>query len=149
MRPAALRNLVSGAAGAGALTAIHELGRRLRPDAPRMDIVGMRALVQGMLRAGTPPPDFDGLHRLALAGDLAANSLYYSAIPAATRAATWRRAAMLGLAAGAGALALPPRMGLGDPPHSGSRANQVMTVAWYVAGACAAALVANAMRDRS
>ena len=95
--------------------------------------------------AGVEPPDDRRLHRWTLAGDLAANSLYYAAVPAATRGATWTRAAVLGLAAGLGALLLPRRMGIGDPPHSTGLPNQVMTVAWYVAGALAAAAVAEAM----
>ena len=38
------RALVSGAAGAFALTAVHQLAADRVPRAPRMDIVGMRAL---------------------------------------------------------------------------------------------------------
>ena len=143
---AALRSVASGAAGAGVLTLVHEVGRRVRSDAPRMDIVGMRALAASLTGAGVAPPDDRRLHRWTLAGDLAANSIYYAAVPAASRGATWARAAALGLAAGLGALLLPRRMGLGDPPHSTGLPNQVMTVAWYVAGALAAAAMADAIR---
>jgi hypothetical protein len=141
--------MVSGAVGAGVLTAVHELGRRIRPDAPRMDIVGMRALARSIAGAGAEPPGAQRLHGLTLAGDLVANSLYYAAVPASSRGATWGRAVILGLAAGIGALVVPRPLGLGDPPRSGELANQVMTVAWYVAGAVAAALAADAMRQRS
>ena len=127
---------------------MHEVGRRVRPDAPRMDIVGMRALAASFAGARLEPPAEGRLHRMTLMGDLVANSLYYAAVPASTRRATWTRAALLGLAAGAGALMLPRPMGLGDPPHSRGLPNQVMTVAWYVAGALAAALAADAMRPR-
>jgi hypothetical protein len=72
--------------------------------------------------------------------------LYYSAIPARGAAKTWSRAALLGLAAGAGALLAPARVGLGDPPDGEVRANQAMTIAWYVAGALAAAVAANNIR---
>jgi hypothetical protein len=87
------------------------------------------------------------LHQLALAGDLLSNSLYYAAIAAPTAAMTWARAAVLGGAAGVGALLLPERMGLGRPPHSDRPANRIMTVAWYVAGAAAAAAVATLLRS--
>ena len=77
-----------------------------------------------------------------------ANAVYYAAVPARTKQATWARAAALGLSAGIGALMLPRPMGLGDAPHSEQRANQAMTVAWYVAGALAAAAAANLISGR-
>lgn len=133
------RSLASGAAGALALTAIHDLARRHVYYAPRMDVVAMRGLDRAL------PGNYHHsrrLHRLALAGDLVANSLYYSVVPGATTAATWLRAAVLGTVAGVGALLLPERMGLGEPPYSRYRMNQVMTIAWYLAGAAAAAMAA-------
>jgi hypothetical protein len=138
------RSLVSGAAGALALTAIHDFARRRVYYAPRMDVVAMRGLER------TLPGNYHHsrrLHRLALAGDLVANSLYYSVVPGATTPATWMRAAVLGTVAGVGALVLPERMGLGEPPYSGYRMNQVMTIAWYLAGAAAAAMAATLMKD--
>jgi hypothetical protein len=64
------------------------------------------------------------------------NSAYYAL------ATTWKRGVVLGLAAGVGALVLPQRMGLGDPPKSDRLSNKVMTVAWYVVGGLAAAATA-------
>jgi hypothetical protein len=141
-----LRSLASGAVGALTLTAIHEAARRRVSYAPRMDVLGMRALRQVVPALQHERPRSSRLRRLALAGDLAANTLYYSAIPARDAATTWSRAALLGLAAGAGALLVPARVGLGDPPGSEVRANQAMTIAWYVAGALAAAVAANNIR---
>jgi len=138
------RSLVSGAAGALALTAIHDFARRHVYYAPRMDVVAMRALDR------TLPGNYHHsrrLHRLALAGDLVANSLYYSVVPGPTTAATWRRAAVLGSAAGIGALLLPERIGLGEPPYSRYRMNKVMTIAWYLAGGAAAAMAATLFGD--
>ena len=133
------RSLTSGVAGALALTLIHETGRRALARAPRMDEVamrGLRKLLPGKQR------DPVRLHKLALAGDLVSNAVYYSAIAAPTRKATWTRAAALGTAAGFCALRLPERIGLGVPPNAEHRANQFMTVGWYLAGALAAAFVA-------
>jgi hypothetical protein len=141
-----LSSMASGLAGAAALTAIHEFARRRVPFAPRMDVLGMRALRQYAPGFEHERPRSTRLRRWALVADLIANAVYYGAVPAATRAATWQRAAALGLAAGVGALLLPRPMGLGDPPHSEMHANQTMTVAWYVAGAVAAALTANGTR---
>lgn len=137
--------MISGAVGAVALTVIHEAARRRLPNAPRMDVLGMRALRRLPLFEHERPRSAR-LQRWALAGDLLVNSLYFAAVPAASRRVTWHRAAALGLAAGAGALFAPPRLGLGDPPGSEYRANRVMTVAWYVAGALAAAAAANGTR---
>jgi hypothetical protein len=109
-----------------------------------MDVVAMRGLDRIL------PGNYHHsrrLHRLALAGDLVANSLFYAAIPAPSRGATWWRAALFGTAAGVGALLLPQRIGLGTPPYSHDRANQFMTVAWYVVGAVAAAMTANMLAD--
>ena len=137
--------LASGLVGAATLTLIHETGRRLISDAPRMDVLGKRALIRGFAAMDATPPSPNQLHALAFAGDLLANSLYYSAVPARTAAVTWQRGAALGLAAGLGALALPERIGLGTPPHSESRRNQVLTVMWYLVGGLAAAVAATRM----
>jgi hypothetical protein len=138
------RSLMGGVAGALALTAVHEVGRRLLTHAPRMDEVAMRGLRRILPRGQRDPRR---LHQLALGGDLVSNSLYYSAIAAPTSKATWTRAVVLGTAAGVGALLLPERLGLGAPQNSEHRANQFMTIGWYLAGALAAAFVATRMRD--
>jgi len=111
-----------------------------------MDVVAMRGLDRVL------PGNYHfsrRLQRLALAGDLVANSLYYSVVPGATTAATWMRAAVLGTVGGVGALLLPERMGLGQPPYSRYRMNQVMTIAWYIAGAAAAAIAATLLGDET
>jgi hypothetical protein len=141
------RSLASGAAGALALTALHEVGRRRVTYAPRMDIVAMRGLRRMLPRRGWEMDDAR-LHQLALIGDLVSNSVYYSAIAGPTSRATWTRATVLGTAAGLGALLIPESLGLGAPPYSDRRANQLMTIAWYVAGALTAAAVANLTRNR-
>jgi hypothetical protein len=140
------RSLMSGVTGALALTAIHEAGRRVFADAPRMDEVAMRVLRRILPGRQRDPVR---LHKVALAGDLLSNSVYYSVIAAPTRKATWMRAAVLGPAAGLCALLLPQRLGLGAPPNADRRANQFMTVGWYLTGALAAAFVATRIREAS
>ena len=103
----------------------------------------MRALRRFVPAFRNERPSAGRLRNWALAGDLVANSIYYAAVPARTKAETWTRAATLGLSAGVGALLLPPAVGLGDPPNSHSSANKAMTLAWYVAGAIVAASAAN------
>ncbi|CAN5852252.1 hypothetical protein BH18ACI5_BH18ACI5_01970 [soil metagenome] len=128
--------LLSGAAGAAALTAVHQAARLITDDAPRMDIVGMRALSGGAEAADADLPRDNRLYNMTLAGDLIFNSAYYAL------ATTWTRGAALGLLAGVGALVLPQKMGLGNPPKSELLSNQVMTVAWYLLGGLTAACTA-------
>ena len=141
--------LLSGIAGAAALTAVHQAAQRLTDSAPRMDVVGMRAIARGKQAAETasagstiPEPTNPALYNMALAGDLVFNSAYYSL------ATTWTRGAALGLLAGIGALVLPRKMGLGDPPKSDLLSNQLMTVAWYTIGGLAAAWTAQCLATR-
>lgn len=139
----------AGLAGAVALTGVHQLAKRMTPRAPRMDVVGQRALVRGAEAAGTKLPTQPGLYRMALAGDLLANSAYYSLIACGRDAHIWTRAVALGAAAGVGALALPRHLGLGDPPSSDSAANKIMTVAWYLIGALTTAATAEYLLTES
>jgi hypothetical protein len=135
-------SLLAGIAGAAALTAVHQLARRVTTSAPRMDVVGERAVVKTVEAFGGTPPPERSLYRIALAGDLLANSAYYSLIACGRDAAIWTRAITLGLAAGVGALVLPQRMGLGPAPRSWQRSNQAMTLAWYLIGALSTACTA-------
>jgi hypothetical protein len=134
-----LCSMMAGAAGASALTFIHQAARSMTPHAPRMDVLGMRA-VRGAYRGlGTPAGGDRDVERQALAGDILANTAYYSLVGAGERANVWSRGLALGLAAGLGAVFLPRRIGLGDPPNAGRLDTQLMTVAWYVAGGLVAA----------
>jgi hypothetical protein len=145
---AALQALGSGLAGALALTAVHETVRRQRSDAPRMDLLGMQAIAK-LLRAGSiTPPSPAQLHELALGGDLVSNTLYYSLVARGRPETALARGALLGLAAGLGALALPKPMGLSNMPSNRHRSTQLMTVAWYLLGGLAAGATYQALARR-
>lgn len=146
MRAPVSKAVASGAIGAGVLTLIHQSALGRLPRAPRMDVVGMRAVDRVTAWVGARVLPRPQLYRAALAGDMIANALYYSMVPGRTRAQTWQRGLMFGAIAGVGALSLPERLGLGSPPDSDNRSNQLMTVAWYVLGGLAAAAAANAFR---
>src|SRR4051812_22198734 len=124
MRP--LRALAGGLAGACALTLLHEVTRRTVPDAPRMDVLGERAWGGGLGGAGVRAPRGARLHTMALAGDVVANSLYYSLAGVCGPASAPACGAILGLAAGVGAVALPGPMGLGEAPSNRTGATQLM-----------------------
>lgn len=126
--------LGSGFLGACALTLLHETIRRFVPHAPRMDILGERAIVKGMEWADYEPPRGETLHQVALAGDLAANTAYYSLVGLGAPESAMARGAAIGLVAGVGAVVLPGPMGLGTEPGSRTAATGLMTVALYLTG---------------
>jgi len=131
-----LKALGSGLVGAVALTLIHETARRVAPEtAPRVDVLGMRAIAKAARAVDAEPPV--PLHEAALVGDIVSNSLYYSLVGAGQRADALRNGALLGLAAGLGAVFLPGPLGLGRQPTD-TPTTQALTVAWYLAGGLAA-----------
>ncbi|MDT7688014.1 MAG: hypothetical protein QOE46_773 [Acidobacteriota bacterium] len=131
-----LKALGSGLVGACALTLIHETARRYIDDAPRMDVVGMRAIARTLRAVDVEPPV--PLHEAAMVGDIAANSLYYSLVGLGESEDAVRNGALLGLAAGLGAVYLPEPLGLGRQPAKNSTETNLLTVAWYLLGGLAA-----------
>jgi hypothetical protein len=142
-----LCSLMAGAAGAGALTLVHQAARLATPYAPRMDVLGKRALRRARSRLGLDGGTDQQLERQALTGDMLANTAYYALIGAGDRGSVWSRGLALGLAAGLGAVVLPRHVGLGDPPNADRPDTQLMTIAWYLIGGLVAA-AAFAARDR-
>ena len=69
---------IAGVAAAVAVNVAHEIVRRILPAAPRMDIVGMRALARTRSALGLRPSEH--LRAQTLAADLLANSFYYSLV---------------------------------------------------------------------
>ncbi|GAB3200772.1 hypothetical protein ABID22_003517 [Pontibacter aydingkolensis] len=140
----ALKAMASGLAGAVVLTVVHETLRRFVPNAPRMDVLGMRSIEKLMTKADQEPPhDKEELHNWALAGDVVSNSLYYSL--AGTGKNAWWRGVALGAAAGAGAVLLPGPLGLGEEPSNKTTKTQVMTVSYYLLGGLVAAALGYAL----
>ena len=130
----------SGLIGACVLTLIHESARRFIPNAPRMDILGMRAIAKSLRSLDQEVPPADKLHDVTLGGDIISNSAYYSLVALARPEQALLLGALLGLAAGVGAVVLPEPMGLGEAPSGRTPETKAMTVGWYVAGGVAAAL---------
>ena len=139
-----LRAGISGLAGALAVTAVHETVRRFYPNAPRMDILGMRAIAKGLRYAGQTPPNDDKLHTWSLVGDIVSNGLYYSLVGGKK---AWWRGSLLGTAAGIGGVLLPGPMGLGAAPSNRTRETQALTVGYYLLGGLVAGGVAKWLRN--
>ncbi|RAU81559.1 hypothetical protein [Pontibacter arcticus] len=135
-----LKSMVGGLAGACVLTLVHETVRRTIPNAPRMDILGMQAIAKGLRMTGhTPPQSEEKLHTWAMVGDVVSNSLYYSF--AGTGSSALKVGAVLGAAAGAGAVLLPGPLGLSEEPSNRTPETQAMTVGLYLLGGLVAGVV--------
>lgn len=129
-----LRALGSGLVGAVALNLIHETARQFIPDAPRVDVLGKRAIAKAYDAAGHESPADDELYAMALAGDVVSNSLYYSLVGTGESRNAWLRGTLLGFGAGVGAVVLPEKVGLGNDASARTPATQAMTIAWYTIG---------------
>ena len=127
--------LAGGLAGATAVTLLHESIRRVVPEAPRMDRLGMQAIEKGLRKAGKQVPKGEALFTAALVGDLLSNALFYSAAGIGKEKNVWLRSTALGLAAGLGAVLLPGPMGLSKRFSNRTTTTQLMTVGLYVTGA--------------
>lgn len=143
MKPIAA--LSGGLAGAAAVTLIHESVKKLVPQAPRMDLLGMNAISKGLNAAGIQTPTNTKLFAIALTGDLLANSLYYSIAGIGHEKNIWLRSAALALAAGIGAVVLPGPLGLEERHSNRTTSTKLMTVALYVAGALVTTAVVKLM----
>ena len=131
-----LERLSSGLVGSGALTLINEIGHRVVSESPRVDVLGMRALVQGYRAAHERPPRGPAIPLMALAADLLGYSAYYGL----TARRSVPRGALIGAAAGVVAALVGRALGLNGRQgyHVG---RELAMVGFYTAAGVAAALV--------
>lgn len=131
--------LLSGLAGAVTVNLLNEGMRRVLPHAPRIEVIGQRALSGAVQSAGVTPPRGRALYLWTLGADLLSNSLYFGLVGLGAASGTLTRGAALGLVAGVGAATLPQPMGLGRQPGARWLLTPALTTAWYLAGGLAAA----------
>ena len=136
---------VAGVSGAVTTTLLHEFTRRVAPDAPRVDLLGMQALARALGAVGIRPPAGDALYNLTLAGDLVSNSGYFALVGVGSRDNAMVAGAALGVAAGLGAVYLPKPLGLSAGPTKRTGQTRALTVALYAAGGIAAGAVYRAL----
>ncbi len=137
-RAALIRFGLVGLTGAVTVTVLNEGVRRILPHAPRIEIIGERALAGSLEALHVNPPQGAALYRWTLLADLLSNTLYYGLVGLGARDGAWRRGGGLGLAAGIGAVALPRPLGLGRQPGARAPLTPLLTAAWYLAGGLAA-----------
>jgi hypothetical protein len=139
----------AGVAGAAAVTALNELGRRLVPGAPHAERLGVRGVRSVARLAGRRPPRGRRAFRWALLGEALSNSSYYALVAIAPRRPL-AAGALLGAAAGLGAVYLPERLGLGADATRRTARTARLAFAWYALGGLAAGLVfRNALTSRA
>lgn len=141
-------SFAGGLAGACVLTLLHEVIRRVDPDAPRMDLLGMQALTRLIRKAGGEPPAKDRLFNITMAGDVLSNAIYYSAAGLGKKPGVWRRGMLLGVAAAAGTILLPKPLGLDEKPSSRTLETKLLTIALYTAGGLVTAAALNMLKNR-
>ncbi len=141
--------VLGGLVGACALTLLNETTRQFVRDAPRIDVLGKRAIAKPLMKMGIAPPKDDNLYWITLASDIFSNTLYYGSIGFGKEKNAYRNGAWLGLAAGIGAVALPAPLGIGKDTTARTAQTELMTVAWYLAGGLAAAAVYQLLSDKS
>ena len=140
--------LVVGGSGAAALTIAHEAVRQLTPRSPRLDRLGMSALERGLRALGVKPPRGARLRGAALLSDIGANAIWYAPVAFGKRL-TLARGHAHGLAAGIGAVVLPPALGLSARHRGRDVTEKAITVGLYALGGLAAAAVASLLHAHS
>lgn len=133
-------NLLGGLAGAISLTLVHETVRQFVPEAPRVDLVGIRAIRQLMNSADMETPSLPAQRQIALGGDLVSNATYYS-----MAGKSYGRGLLLGAAAGLGGVFLPGKLGLGKAPTGRSDMTKLLTIGYYTFGSLVAVAVTKAL----
>ncbi|MBS2001843.1 MAG: hypothetical protein U0103_19710 [Candidatus Obscuribacterales bacterium] len=146
-----IRALINGLAGACVLTVAHELVRKSQPEAPRLDILGMRGVSKVMTAFGLEPPSGSTLKKYALVTDIVSNTLMYSGVGAKPGFGAWFKGVNVGLMAGVGVVTMPEKVGLGKDAAlltKRTRSTAVTTVGLYILGGLAAAAVAQIGRKK-
>ncbi len=138
-----LRTLASGFVGSAALTALHQVGKRVLPDAPRLDQLGERAVSQGLHLLGMHAPRGKKLFRSALLLDLLSNGLTYAVLSKG-----WKRGTLFGGALGLAAVFLPAKLGLGGRQRRLTSRGKWLTVGYYAFGGYVASLARRSMEKR-
>ncbi|RBQ11305.1 hypothetical protein [Pedobacter miscanthi] len=143
-----IKNLIAGLGGAVVLNILHESLKNKGNDMPHIDRLGEQALQKSLGYLNTGIEGEDNLYlAITLAGDVAGNAVYYSLI-GGKNSLIWLKAIVLGLAAGIGAVTLPKPMGLDDAPVARNAKAATLTIAYYLTGALATAMILKLFKDR-
>jgi hypothetical protein len=112
---------------------MNETIRQFDDEAPRLDLLGMRAL--------SDVTSQDNLRAKALVSDLTLNTLYYSIVGASSAESAPLCGAALGVSGGIGAVALPGPMGYGEDVTNRTRKTQALSIEYYTGAGLIAGLI--------
>lgn len=140
-----LKSLVAGFAGAITTTVLHELIRKNVSNAPRLDLLGEEATAKTIEAAGVTAPEGENLYWTSMAGDIFANTLYYSMVGLKKQSSVGAGIG-LGMSAGLGAVELPGKLGLDEEHSAGSRQKKLITIGLYGIGGVVAGMVMRSLR---
>ncbi|MBC7390396.1 MAG: hypothetical protein H7329_14360 [Opitutaceae bacterium] len=138
----------SGLLGALAVSLVHESLRRFLPKAPRMDKLGMQAISVILEKAGHTPPSENELYLIAMVGDIISNGIYYSIAGSDSSKKTIIKGALLGAAAGVGAIVLPGPLGLNKEYSNKTMQTKSITFGLYLFGGILTSVLMNKMNKR-
>lgn len=139
------KSLLAGFAGALTTTLLHELIRKNVDNAPRLDLLGEEATSKTIEAAGVTAPEGDQLYWTSMAGDIFANTLYYSIVGVKKQSFVGAGIG-LGVSAGLGAVELPGKLGLNEEHSAGSQQKKLMTIGLYAIGGLVAGMVMRKLR---
>ena len=144
----AVASLISHAVVSVSVNLMHKRTRKTISDAPRVDVMGMRAVQKLADALGVPPPQ--NLRRTTLAGDFVANTLYFSAVGIRGPQHAIAVGAIAGLVAGIGVLLLQEPLELGHDEVNRTPQTQVMAPGMYFAAGVISGLTYHTLgRERS
>jgi hypothetical protein len=141
--------ILGGLTGATVLTILHESVRRINEDAPRMDKLGMEAIAKTLESVNVAVAKEENLFKITMTGDIISNSLYYSLAGWGNEKQAIVRGALLGAAAGFGAVYLPKPLGLNEAPSNRTTETKLLTVAWYLTGGLVAGIAATFFESKA
>jgi hypothetical protein len=133
--------VAGGLAGTITVASLHEAFRRVRSDAPRMDLLDMDLIRKGLKSMKKEVPEDVDLQRWAVGSELFCDTAYYGLIAMGGKKGVWTRGLLAGLIAGVAAVILPKQLGLPHEPSNKTLGTQIMTVGLYVMGGLAAAAI--------
>jgi hypothetical protein len=141
------KSLLAGVGAASSIIALHELTRRILPNAPRVDRLGERGLQKALEAAGASPPTLQSLYWPTLAGSLFADGACFSLVGAWPKHAPWV-GPVIGVGSGVGAVLLPKPLGFDDSAVNRTPWTTLMTMALYTAGGFAASAIFSCLSCR-
>lgn len=133
--------LAGGLAGTLTVASLHEAFKSITANAPRMDLLDIELLEKGLQTINVAVPEPEELQKLAVAGELICDTLYYGLTALGSKKNIWFRGTALGLFAGVTAVILPKTFGLTADYSSKTTGTKIMTISLYLLGGVVAAAV--------